>query len=137
MKIWVIEPDETCVVTRLKDHINRLGQEMQVPETVGSEERIREERRLYPRVPCFLLADYVTQGCAYTAFIKNICADGAFIEAPRPVPTGPDIALVITPVDDHNPVKVTGKIVRVDPKGIGVRFNPLRGGDPPSSNLSE
>ena len=86
MKIWVIEPDETCVVTRLKDHINRLGQEMQRPETVGSEELIREERRLYPRVPCFLLADYVTQGCAYTAFIKNICADGAFIEAPRPVP---------------------------------------------------
>jgi len=137
MKIWVIEPDEKCVMTLLKDHINRLGREMKLPETAGSDERIREERRLYPRVPCFLLADYVTEGCAYTAFIKNISADGAFIESPRPVPTGPDIALVISPVDDHVPIKVAGEIAWVDQQGIGVRFTPLALCDFADSILSE
>ena len=122
MKIWVIEPDEASVMTLLKDHIDRMGQEMQSPETAGYDEGLREERRLYPRLPCFLLADYVAKGCACTAFIKNISADGAFLESPRPVPTGPDIALVISPVDEHNPIRVAGEIVRKDQQGVGVRF---------------
>jgi len=137
MKVWVIEPDETCVTTQLKDHIHRMAQEMGMPETAGSDEGLREERRLYPRMPCFLLADYVTQGCAYTAFVKNISAEGAFIESPRPVPAGPDIALVISPVDEHNPIKVAGEIVRKDQQGIGVKFNPLAGSDFADSILSE
>jgi hypothetical protein len=137
MKIWVIEPDETCVTTLLKDHIKRMGQEMPLPESVGSDEGLREEKRLYVRKPCFLLADYVTQGCAYTAFIKNVSPDGAFIESPRPVPTESEIALVISPVDEHKPIKVAAEVVRVEQQGIGVRFIPLSQGDFVDSILSE
>jgi hypothetical protein len=137
MKIWVIEPDETCVTTKLKDHIKRMAKELGLPETAGSDEGLREEKRLYARMPCFLLADYVAEGCAYTAFVKNISPEGAFIESPRPVPAGPDIALVISPVDEHNPIKVVGEIVRKDEQGIGVKFNPLAGCDFTDALISE
>lgn len=137
MKIWVIEPDAECGKNLLKDHINWMGEEERFTVTVGSDEGLREERRLYPRIPCFLLVDYVTRGYAYTAFIKNIGADGAFIESARPVPSEPDIDLVISPPSDHKPVKVAAEIVRVEQQGIGVRFIPLSQCDFVDSILSE
>ena len=88
-------------------------------------DRIRMERRLFTRVPCFLLVDYATQGLAYRAFARNISADGVFIEAQRPVPEGSDISLVISFVEDRHPIKVSGEIVRVSEKGLGVRFDPV------------
>ena len=125
MRIWIIEPDDACVTTLLKDQINRMGEEMGVLPSIVSEERLREERRLYPRIPCFLLADYAIQGCAYRAFVRNISADGAYIESHTYVPHGPDISLVISFLDDRPPVKVSGEIVRIGEQGLGVRFDPV------------
>jgi len=86
MKIWIIEPHDACVTTRLKDQINRMGEEMGGSLPMASDDRIRREKRLFPRMPCFLLVDYATQGCAYRAFVRNISADGLFIESLRPDP---------------------------------------------------
>jgi hypothetical protein len=124
MKIWIIEPDEMCVTTLLKDQLNRMGEETGVPPTLDSDDRLREERRLFPRIPCFLLVDYATQGCAYRAFVRNISAEGAFIESHGPVPHGPDISLVISILDHQRPVKITGEIVRIREEGLAVRFDP-------------
>lgn len=125
MRIWIIEPDDACATTLLKDEITRMGEEMGILPSIVSEECLCEERRLYPRIPCFLLVDYATQGCAYRAFIRNISADGAFIESYRLVPHGPDISLVISFLDNRPPVKVAGEIVRIGEQGLGVRFDPV------------
>jgi len=125
MKIWIIEPHEICPTTLLKDRIRRMSRESQRPPALPSSGQIRQEKRLYDRLPCFLLVDYVSQGCAYRAFIRNISADGAFIESHLPVPTGPEIDLVISFLGDQNPIKITGERVRVCEDGIGVRFNPI------------
>jgi hypothetical protein len=124
MKIWVIEPDETCATTLLKEQLSRMGQETGVPPSLDSDDRLREERRLFPRMPCFLLVDYTTQGCAYRAFIRNISTEGAFIEAHGPVPQGSNISLVISILDHQYPVKISGEIVRVREEGLAVRFDP-------------
>jgi len=124
MKIWIIEPDETCVTTLLKDQLNRMGEENAVPPSLDSDARLREERRLFPRIPCFLLVDYAMQGCAYRAFIRNISAEGAFIESHGLVPHGSDISLVISILDHQHPVKITGEIVRIREEGLAVRFDP-------------
>jgi hypothetical protein len=125
MKIWVIEPHDACVTTRLKDRINRMGEEMGGSLPMTANDRIRREKRLFPRIPCFLLVDYAVQGCAYRAFVRNISADGAFIESQRAVPHGPDISLVISFLDDRHPVKISGEIVRASEQGLGVRFDPV------------
>ena len=125
MKIWIIEPDETCVTTLLKDQLNRMGEETATPPSLDSDDRLREERRLFPRIPCFLLVDYVMQGCAYRAFIRNISAEGAFIESHGLVPHGPDISLVISILDRQHPVKITGEIVQTREDGLAVRFDPV------------
>ena len=124
MKIWIIEPDETCVTTLLKDHLNRMGEEGGVLPSLDSDDRLREERRLFPRIPCFLLVDYAVQGCAYRSFIRDISVEGAFIETHGPVPHGPDISLVISILDRQHPVKITGEIVQIREKGLVVRFDP-------------
>jgi Tfp pilus assembly protein PilZ len=125
MKIWVIEPDETCVTSLLKDLAMEMEREGLSPPEPRLEGPLREEKRLYPRVPCFLLVDCATEGSAYRAFVRNLSADGAFIQAHMPVPTGPDISLVISLHEDKNPVRITGQIVWSGEQGIGVRFDPL------------
>jgi hypothetical protein len=124
MKIWVIEPDETCVTALLKDQLSRMGEEAGVRPSLDSDDFPREERRLFPRIPCFLLVDYVMQGCAFRAFIRNISAEGAFIESHGLVPHGSDISLVISILDHRHPVKITGEIVRIREEGLAVRFDP-------------
>jgi len=124
MKIWIIKPDETCVTTLLKEQLNRMGEEAGVPSSLDPDDRLREERRLFPRIPCFLLVDYVMQGCAFRAFIRNISVEGAFIESHGLVPHGSDISLVISILDRQHPVKITGEIVRIREEGLAVRFDP-------------
>ncbi len=125
MRIWIIEPDDTCATALLKDQLTRMGEELGILPSIVTEERMREERRLYPRIPCFLLVDYAAQGCAYRAFVRNLSADGAFIESHTPAPPGPDISLVISFLDDRRPIKIRGEIVRVGDEGLGVRFDPV------------
>ncbi len=125
MRIWIIEPDDTCVTTQIKDQIARIGEETGVLSALVSEERRPEERRLYPRLPCFLLVDYAIQGCAYRAFIRNLSADGAFIESRTAAPCGPEIALVISFLEDRRPIKIRGEVVRIGDDGLGVRFDPV------------
>ena len=125
MKIWIIEPHNACVTTRLKDQINRMGEEMEGSIPMVSNDQIRVEKRLFPRMPCFLLVDYAAQGCAYRAFVRNISADGVFIESLTPGPLGRDISLVISFLDDHHPYKISGEIVRTCEQGLAVRFDPV------------
>ena len=123
MKIWIIEPEETSMAVLLKDQIIRMAQGKGVESPPVITDRLREEKRLYPRIPCFLLVDYAADGCAYRAFIRNISADGAFIESQRPVPLGPQVSLIISLPADQSPIKTSGNIVWVDEQGIGVKFN--------------
>lgn len=125
MKTWIIDPHDACATTRLKDQINRMGEEMGDANPMVVNDRIRAEKRLFARIPCFLLVDYATHGCAYRAFVRNISADGVFIEGQRPFPPGSDISLVISFVEDRHPVKIKGEIVRSSQQGLGVRFDPV------------
>lgn len=127
MKIWVIEPDPRCGMTVFRDYVNRLCRQTPLPLTEGSNRGIRAEKRLYPRIPCLLLVDYVAQGCAYRAFAKNISCDGAFVQSPRAVPTESEVVLVISILDETQTFKLAGSVVWAGQEGIGVKFDHLAG----------
>jgi Tfp pilus assembly protein PilZ len=93
----------------------------QFPLFMRSGEWNDEEKRLHPRLPCFLLVDYATHDSVYRDFITNISVGGAFIESPT-LPIGPEIMMAFSFLDDHNPIKIIGEVTWICQEGIGVKF---------------
>jgi Tfp pilus assembly protein PilZ len=83
------------------------------------------ENRKYQRKKTFILVDCSNYRIVFTDFIQNLSASGLFIETRLPFYVGEELSLTfsLTDIEDH--VKITGKIVRVDSKGIGVQFEEL------------
>ncbi len=80
--------------------------------------------REYPRLSCYLMVDFATGGKAYRSCIRDISANGVFIETGDSFETGQHIALCFTlsDSDESLPFKVQGKVTRLYPDGIGVRY---------------
>ena len=60
-------------------------------------------------------------------FVRNISAGGLYIETSLVSELGQQLNMTFSHPESGNPIKVSGKIVRVDSGGIGVRFNKLLG----------
>ena len=58
-------------------------------------------------------------------FVRNISAGGLYIETNLVSELGQQLNMTFSHPDSGSPIKVLGKIVRVDSGGIGVRFNKL------------
>jgi Tfp pilus assembly protein PilZ len=80
-----------------------------------------EEKRRHPRIPCFVAVEYVAQGRAYTEFIRDTSRGGMFIETYWPFMIGETLSLTFNPPDKKRPIKISGEVVRTNPKGIGVK----------------
>jgi Tfp pilus assembly protein PilZ len=79
-------------------------------------------RRRYRRKSCLIAVDYATEDRAFKDFIKNVSLNGVFIETYRLFPVGRDITITFSSGDRQKPIKISGKIVRSVPHGIGVAF---------------
>jgi len=80
-----------------------------------------EEKRRHPRTSCFVVVEYVAQGRAYTDFIRDKSRGGMFIETHWPFMIGEKLSLTFNPPEKKRPTKISGEIVRINPKGIGVK----------------
>ena len=80
-----------------------------------------EEKRRHPRISCFVVVEYVAQGRAYTDFIRNISRNGMFIETHWPFMSGEKLSLTFNPPEIKRSIKISGEIVKINPKGIGVK----------------
>lgn len=80
--------------------------------------------REYPRLSCYLMVDFAAGGKAYRSCIRDISANGVFIETGDSFEIGQDIALcfTLTESEESLPFKVQGKVTRIYPDGIGVRY---------------
>ena len=61
-------------------------------------------------------------------FVRNISADGLYIETNLVTEIGQKLTMTFSHPGSGDPIKILGKIVRVDPNGIGVKFNKLLSG---------
>jgi hypothetical protein len=80
------------------------------------------EKRAYPRKPCFIPVDYVSGEQLSRDFIVNISAGGVLIEAHRPSPAREMVSMTFQLPLSKTPVKIKGQVIRMERKGIGVRF---------------
>jgi len=79
-------------------------------------------QRQYTRKPYFMTVDYAVKDRFFRDFIKDISAGGVFIETHHLFPVGETIALSFMVPRYPVPVKITGKIARVSPEGLGIEF---------------
>lgn len=88
------------------------------------------ERRKHNRTPCFMAVDYVSFGCAYTDFIRNMSHGGVFIDTRELFINGETVSLTFKPPNYQQPIKITGQVVRTSPNGIGVKCDVGQGREP-------
>ena len=87
------------------------------------------EMRKYPRRTTLMDITYSSdQRRIFEDFVRNISAGGLYIETNLVTELGQKLTLTFSHPDSSDPIKILGKIVRVDSGGIGVKFNKLLSG---------
>ncbi len=82
-----------------------------------------KDKRKYSRKPISIYAICETNNCNFRDFTKDVSAGGAFIETKTNLSLDEDLFMTLFHASFETPVKTSGKIARVDPKGVGVKFN--------------
>ena len=85
--------------------------------------RLRTDKRRYPRKACFADVDYVVRGRSYNDMINNISQGGACVRTQRPFLPGDEISLDFSLLELRTHVE--GQIAWADPRSIGIEFRPV------------
>jgi len=80
------------------------------------------ELREYPRKPFSIPVEHSTNDVRFIYFIQNISDDGVFIQTDRNFHIGQQIIMNFSLPKVEKDTTVSGKVVRVDSRGIGVKF---------------
>ena len=89
-------------------------------------QKSKNEKRKYPRRSTLMEITYSSdQRRIFEDFVRNISAGGLFIETNLVTELGQKLTMIFSHPGSGDPIKVLGKIIRVDSGGIGVKFNKL------------
>jgi Tfp pilus assembly protein PilZ len=89
-------------------------------------QKSKDEKRKYPRRSTLMDISYSSdQRRIFEDFVQNISATGLYIETNLVTELGQKLTMTFSHPDSGKPIKVLGKVIRVDSGGIGVKFNKL------------
>ena len=89
-------------------------------------QKSKNEKRKYPRRSTLIDITYSSdKRRVFEDFVRNISAGGLYIETNLVTELGQQLNMTFSHPESGIPIKVSGKIIRVDSGGIGVRFNKL------------
>jgi Tfp pilus assembly protein PilZ len=89
-------------------------------------QKSKDEKRKYPRRSTLMDITYSSdQRRIFEDFVLNISLGGLYIETNLVTELGQKLTMTFSYPDSGDPIKVLGKIIRVDSEGIGVKFNKL------------
>jgi hypothetical protein len=80
------------------------------------------DKRKHHRKYVSIYAICETKNCNFRNFTKNISVGGVFIETETSISANEDLFMTLLHSSFEIPIRTGGKIVRVDSKGIGVKF---------------
>ncbi|BBO86891.1 PilZ domain-containing protein [Desulfosarcina ovata] len=90
-------------------------------------ELLREWERLDyredSRIPCFFPVDYSANDRVYQDFINNLSNGGVFIETAAELTIGQTLSMIFNVPSLQKTFKISGRIVRSEADGVGVKFN--------------
>jgi Tfp pilus assembly protein PilZ len=81
------------------------------------------ELRKYPRKTLSIPVEHHSNGVNFIHFIQNISNSGAYIQTEGSFHIGQEIALTFSISKVRSDITVKGKVVRIDDRGIGVKFD--------------
>ena len=81
--------------------------------------------REFPRVPCNISLDLAADGRAINCFAMDISAGGMFVESCEPFTMGQLVSICFSLSDNQLPLKIKGRVVRLEHGGIGVKYESL------------
>ena len=123
---------------RLFELISKLSYDEILELVEGLESKIRlktREKRKYQReltkievnvtVWDSTLSKTNTHKISFKEFIQNISKQGVFIETTYPFRINKRLSLTFSLPGVKNPINIKGKIVGIEPRGIGVKFDEL------------
>ena len=86
-----------------------------------------KNQRKYPRKSCSENTFFATQTMVFEGLIKNISAQGVFIESLLALPVGQIITVAIPSNHQHRgkDSKIEGMVVWTNEDGFGVEFNEI------------
>ena len=114
--------DKSGVVAGLHELINKMSAEEQQALLDELEERLFKKKRKHERKPFLTTLDYSAESGSYRDFIKDISIEGVFIETRTPFSVGEILSMTFLLPEYEKKIKIQGEIVRIDEKGIGVKF---------------
>lgn len=84
-----------------------------------------EDRRQTTRAPVTVRIEYETVDSLFSEFTRNINEGGVFIETEKPLGLDEQVQLQFHLPAGAEPVKVSGRVVRVEQTGMGIEFDEL------------
>ena len=112
-------------IARLVDLIKKMDESQLMSLLEYAEELQGKKKRVHDRISCMITADCLCQGRASNNYVKDISFGGVFIETTQPFELGQEITMTLSFSHHVKPFKLTGEIVRTDPRGVGVEFKAL------------
>lgn len=83
------------------------------------------ERRHSARAPVTVRIEYETVDSLFSEFTRNINEGGVFIETRTPLALEETVQLQLQLPGNEEPVKLSGRVVRVESSGMGIEFGEL------------
>ena len=84
-----------------------------------------KDSRKHPRKHTSIFAVFSGQDCYFRDYISDISAGGLYIETQTALFIDQELLITFFLPDAGAPIKIKGKVVRTDSKGIGIKFNEL------------
>jgi Tfp pilus assembly protein PilZ len=110
------------VISKLFQVVINLGEEQQEALLHHAEELLSEGKRLGIRKSCTIPINFAAYDRVYSNHIKNISANGLFIETQRPLLVGDEIVMTFRLQGLDKPLKLRGEIAHATRAGVGVEF---------------
>lgn len=112
------------IIARLFVLIKQMDKDFLFERLIQSKEPNFRWVREYPRLDCYLLVDFAAKGRAYRSCIRDISANGVFIETSDVFEPDQAVALCFTLSEPKESLsfKVKGRVAQIYPDGIGVQY---------------
>lgn len=132
MKTTPTQIDKNQVTVRLIELILKMSEADQrnllsvIENRISKKKTHPKDKRKHPRKATLISVECSTESVSFMDTIQDISNGGVFIKTDAPFDIGQEILMNFSPEESENPIVVRGKVVRVDPNGVGVKFT---GGD--------
>ena len=99
------------------------SEKWQQPEPAEKQESKFSNKREHPRKNASVYTIFETKKGDFRDFTKNVSAGGILIEPETTLPLHENLFMTFFHKNLNFPARTSGKVVRIDPDGVGIQFN--------------